>query len=199
MARHISCFAPDSPIRASAPALPRRPRVEAFWLPRPLRGDGKAPSGCSVSRRIPAADAALGDFSAAGFSTRRWEPSFHRGLVGPSLRSVLRRGIAYPWGLRAASLGPGNSRILTSGPVSRLRWVATAPSGIPGTEMSPTRRGLLSWIAGTAPACTPPGSSTCARPSPRWCAPASAWRGWAWFPPRAVVRSRRRGDPCRAG
>ena len=38
---------------------------------------------------------ALGGLAATRSSIRRWEPSFHRGLVRPSLRSVLRRGLAY--------------------------------------------------------------------------------------------------------
>ena len=61
MARHISALAPNSAIRASAHPPPRRPRVETLWLPRPPRGDGEATSGCSVSRLMRAADAALGD------------------------------------------------------------------------------------------------------------------------------------------
>ena len=43
----------------------------------------------------------------------RWEPSFHQGLIGPSLRSVLRRGMAYPWGLHT-EVEPGSLWMLTS-------------------------------------------------------------------------------------
>ena len=46
------------------------------------------------------------------------EPSFHQGLGGPLLRSVLRRGIAYPWGLDSVQVGPAETRMLTSDLVS---------------------------------------------------------------------------------
>ena len=44
------------------------------------------------------------DSLACVLSTETWEPSFHLGLCRPSLRLVLRRGIAYPSDLQA--LGP---------------------------------------------------------------------------------------------
>ncbi len=40
------------------------------------------------------------DVAAEAFSAREREPSFYQGLIGPSLRSALPGGIAYPWGLR---------------------------------------------------------------------------------------------------
>ncbi len=55
------------------------------------------------------------------FSVRGREPSFHQGLEGPGLRAVLRRGIAYRWGLQGRALGPTCNRMLTSEPLSRLR------------------------------------------------------------------------------
>ena len=52
------------------------------------------------------------------FSAFKREPSFHQGLVGPSLQSVLWRGIAYPWGLHRVQVGPRETRMLTSDLVS---------------------------------------------------------------------------------
>ncbi len=69
---------------------------------------------------------ALGGLAAPSFSASRREPTFHRGLDRPSLRSVLQRGIAYPWGLQDEFPGPGRSWILTSEPVSPLRSWTTA-------------------------------------------------------------------------
>ena len=40
------------------------------------------------------------DITAAVFSAWEREPSFYLGLSGPSLRSALQGGIAYPWGHR---------------------------------------------------------------------------------------------------
>ena len=54
-----------------------------------------------------------GDCEACSFSTIVWEPSFYQGLFGPMLRSALRRGIAYPWGLQT-KLGPEAQWILSS-------------------------------------------------------------------------------------
>jgi len=39
------------------------------------------------------------DVTAGAFSARKREQSFYRGLMGPSLRSALQGGIAYPGGL----------------------------------------------------------------------------------------------------
>ena len=61
---------------------------------------------------------ALVGFAAMRFSVLRQEPSSHQGLHGPMLPSVLRRGIAYPWGLQ--SPGPGKTRMLTSAPSSPI-------------------------------------------------------------------------------
>ena len=55
----------------------------------------------------------LGDCEALLFSTIKWEPSFYQGLFGPLLRSALRRGIAYPWGLQTM-LSPPFRLILSS-------------------------------------------------------------------------------------
>ena len=51
---------------------------------------------------------------ASAFSAVEREPSFHRGLRGPSHRSVLGRGMAYPWGLHVRTVGPGRTWMLTS-------------------------------------------------------------------------------------
>jgi hypothetical protein len=56
----------------------------------------------------------LGDWVAGTFSAAVREPSFHQGLLGPSLRSVLWRGMSYPWGLQALRVGPSSIRMLTS-------------------------------------------------------------------------------------
>jgi hypothetical protein len=72
------------------------------------------------------ANAALGGHEAASFSVRGREPSFHLGLGGPVLPWVLRRGIAYRWGLQGWTLGPTRKRMLTSEPKSRLRRGAIA-------------------------------------------------------------------------
>ncbi len=48
----------------------------------------------------------------------RREPSFHQGLGRPLLRSVLWRGIAYPWELDSVRIGPRRIRMLTSDLVS---------------------------------------------------------------------------------
>ena len=59
------------------------------------------------------------DDSQAGlFSVAAREPSFHQGLCGPLLRSVLWRGIAYLWGLHPVRTRPGKTRMLTSDLVS---------------------------------------------------------------------------------
>ena len=57
------------------------------------------------------------------FSVLRREPSFHQGLGRPSLRSVLWRGIAYPWELDSVRVGPSRMRMLTSDLVSPLAIV----------------------------------------------------------------------------
>lgn len=48
------------------------------------------------------------------FSAGTREPSFHQGLIGPSLQSVLWRGMSYPWGLHPGWVGPGSIRMLTA-------------------------------------------------------------------------------------
>ena len=69
----------------------------------------------------------LGDLQAIGFSAAGREPSFHQGFFEPSLRWVLRRGMAYPWGLHY--VGPRRIRMLTSdliSPPARVRIVRTS-------------------------------------------------------------------------
>jgi hypothetical protein len=46
-----------------------------------------------------ALDGILDEIEARVFSRREREPSFYQGLFRPSLHSVLRGGIAYPWDL----------------------------------------------------------------------------------------------------
>ena len=48
----------------------------------------------AASDEVRSAIAALGGLSATRSSTTKWEPTFHLGLVGPLLPSVLRRRIA---------------------------------------------------------------------------------------------------------
>ena len=55
------------------------------------------------------------------------EPSFHLGLGRPSLRLVLRRGIAYPWDLQALGRRPGNSSMLTSAATHRVATEHSSP------------------------------------------------------------------------
>ena len=60
----------------------------------------------SLARRPGRWGAGVGrpvDTEAALFSRKMREPSFYWGLLWPWLRSVLRGGIAYPWGLREGS------------------------------------------------------------------------------------------------
>jgi hypothetical protein len=52
--------------------------------------------GCAPRLRI----AVRKTFTAVAFSAPEREPSFYLGLCGPSLRSALQGGIAYPGGLR---------------------------------------------------------------------------------------------------
>jgi hypothetical protein len=78
--------------------------------------------------------AALGGSGATSFSVRGREPSFHLGLEGPVLPWVLRRGIAYRWGLQGRTLGPTFKRMLTSEPKLRLRRGAIAV-GCPGSHV----------------------------------------------------------------
>lgn len=46
------------------------------------------------------------DIKALSFSAQKQEPSFYRGLSGPSLYSALQGGIAYHWGLWTCDPGP---------------------------------------------------------------------------------------------
>jgi hypothetical protein len=77
-------------------------------------------TGSSFSSGIP------GDIAAASFSTPEWEPSFYWGLLGPSLCSALRGGIAYEWGLRTCRPGPEIQWMLTPKTIS-------SPGSTPGT------------------------------------------------------------------
>ena len=69
----------------------------------------------------------LCDRQARECSGSRPGPSFHQGLYGPSLRSVLWRRITYPRGLRPCRTGPGESRMLTSDLVSPRPVALTTP------------------------------------------------------------------------
>ena len=60
----------------------------------------------------------FGDSQAGLFSVAAREPSIHQGLGGPSLRSVLWRGITFSWGLHPVRVRPGPTRMLTSDLVS---------------------------------------------------------------------------------
>ena len=60
----------------------------------------------------------LDELEADLFSHQGGEPSFYQGLFGPSLRSVLRGGIAYAWGLHLAAGGPSGQWMLTLEPSS---------------------------------------------------------------------------------
>ncbi len=93
----------------------------------PSSGECKHPCRCELRRDGPGIAASL------RCARRSWsrpvlramrEPSSHRGLLRPWLRSALRRGIAYPWGLASLEAGPGSIRMLASEPLSRLRLVA---------------------------------------------------------------------------
>src|SRR5262249_51190672 len=52
------------------------------------------------------------DFEAAPSSLKKREPSFYQGLQRPWLRSVLRGGITYSWGLRRYRSGPAGQWML---------------------------------------------------------------------------------------
>ncbi len=142
------------------------------------------------------------DSLACVLSTRTWEPSFHLGLCRPSLRLVLRRGIAYPLDLRAVSRRPGNTGMLTSAATpgvayelsSRLRdWKAASSSTLP-IEPSPSLRGSR-WTDRLVRGRTPPRPSTSAAPSLRSCAPGSASPAPVWCPRREAAGSVHRWDP----
>jgi hypothetical protein len=57
------------------------------------------------------------------FSLIRGEPSFYRGLLRPSLRLVLRGGIAYAGDLLLAAGGPHIQRMLSLEPSSSSVWL----------------------------------------------------------------------------
>ncbi len=143
------------------------------------------------------------DSLACVLSTRTWEPSFHLGLGRPSLRLVLRRGIAYPWDLRAFGRWPGNSWMLTSAATQsvacehslRLRDRTAAFSWTlpiepwPSLRVSPVTERLVRGR-------TPPRPSTSAARSLRSCAPSSASRASASYRRREAAGSDHRSDPC---
>ena len=73
---------------------------------------------------LPWGDETPGSIAAGSFSAQERETSFYRGLCGPSLRSALQGGIAYPGGL-----GPEGPDQKSNGCSPLNRWD-------PGTDAS---------------------------------------------------------------
>ena len=87
----------------------------------------------------------LDDIEAVTFSTLMWEPSFYQGLVGPSLHSALRGGIAYSWGLRDHAPGPEIAWMLSPTTLSS-RGVPLSPAGFVTEPVANPRRGYDSGV-----------------------------------------------------
>jgi hypothetical protein len=159
------------------------------------RGDRVSCAARAISCVLRLVVAALGDLTACRFSTSAWEPPFHRGLVRPTLRLVLRRSIAYQLGLRPRWSWPTSFRILACEPFtpSRSRATANRRTSLTRSAMPFSSRALPCSFA---PVCRPPRPSTCATRSPQSLAPASLGRGSAWSPTPVVARSGPRAAPC---
>ncbi len=90
------------------------------------------------------------NFTADAFSAREREPSFYQGLSGPSLRSALQGGIAYPWGLR-----PGGRESILRSPFCNLHSpIIPSPPHPPCPPLSPTARRCRVHNACSAPKLT---------------------------------------------
>jgi hypothetical protein len=112
---HLYCTLADAVLTAS---------VRCSW--RPERSSAEWGRGLDRGSRLEGGET-RDPIAAGSFSAERREPSFYRGLWGPSLPSALQGGIAYPGGL-----GPTG----TAGPDQKSNGCSPLNRCDPGTDAS---------------------------------------------------------------